>query len=143
LVRKALQCGDFAFFGGDDQLAAFVVRDSVALQEAVERAPAFDAEPRLKRAGGVVEPCMDNLGIARRHARADQRLPFDDRHALAGARQRIAAGQADGASADYQGVEITHETTSSLTRRWKSLSEACQRACDARDRLIELKLGLT
>ncbi len=76
------------------------------VQEAVEAPPALDAEPRLERAGRIVQPTVDHLGIARGYPLAEGCLPLQhgDGPALAG--QGMRGGQTHCAGAHDDGVEI-------------------------------------
>ena len=55
----------------DDELAAAPMADAARLAIGIEQAPAGDAEPRLQRAGRVVEAGVDDLAVARADAVAD------------------------------------------------------------------------
>ena len=78
----------------------------MGLEEGIEPPPALDAAPRLERAGGVVKPGVDYLGIARGNALADAGflLEHDDR--AAALRQRVRASQPHGAGANHDGIEV-------------------------------------
>jgi hypothetical protein len=106
LVEDRVEAGDLVLAGRHHQLAAFAVGDLPWVEEGVERAPPLDAEPGLQRPGRIVEPAVDDLGVARGNALADVASfssTSDDQPAL---RQRPAAGQAHGACAHHGRVEI-------------------------------------
>ncbi len=78
----------------------------MAGEEVIEPPAAVDAEAGLQRSGGIVEPGVDDLGVARRHALADAGFPFQDNHRFPALSQRIGDRQADGAGAYDRGVKV-------------------------------------
>lgn len=123
LLGQAFERFDLAVLGGDDELAAFVVGDSVRVEERIERAPAGDAEARLQRSGGIMQPGVDDFGIARGDAGADARVSFQHDNGSAAPRERIAARQADCACPYDRHVKVAH-----VGRRTAALAPALNRS---------------
>ena len=92
--------------GRDQQLAAAIVGDAVRVEERVQHAPPGDAQPRLERAGRVVEPGVDDLGVARRHALADRPCLLEHRDRQAALDQGVATREPHGTGADHDRVEL-------------------------------------
>ncbi len=106
LATDRLEPLDLGVLGRHHQLAALAVGDVVGVQEGVEGASAGDAETGLERSGGIVEPAVHDLGIARGDALPDGPLLLQHNNGQASPGQGVAAGQAHGARADHAGVEI-------------------------------------
>ena len=106
LVEDGLKARHLVRLGGHDQLAALGVVDLVQVEEGIHQSPPDRAETRLQRAGRIVEPAVDHLGIARRDALADVALLFQHRHDQAAPGEGVAAGQAHGPRPNNDGVEI-------------------------------------
>ncbi|MNQ92181.1 hypothetical protein D3C85_1075980 [compost metagenome] len=93
LPEDGLDALDLGLFGRHDQLAALPVVDLVAAQKVIEGAAPLDAELRLQRAGRIIEPAVDDLGVSRGHALADMGFLLQHQNRQAAFRQRPPAGQ--------------------------------------------------
>ena len=97
---------------GDDHLAAALDRHVVALAERVQVAGALDAEPRLQRAGRVVDAGVDDARVVAGLVRADALLALDDVHAQVGVAQQRLAGDGEpedpGADDDEVAGRVAH-----------------------------------
>jgi hypothetical protein len=68
----------------DDELAASRVRDVVCGAEGVEQVAPLDAEPRLQRAGWIVEAGVDDAAVVRAGGPADFAVAFEQADRRAG-----------------------------------------------------------
>ncbi len=93
---------ELGLVGGDDQLAAFVMRHAVRGAKFVQHAPAAHAVARAQRAGRVVHAAMDDLAVARGDAGADGIGRFRHHHLVALARHCARHRQADHAGSNHQ-----------------------------------------
>ena len=103
---SASSCGISSLVVRDDQLAAARVRHAVRGAELVEQPPAFDAEPRLQRAGRIVDAGVDHAAVVRAGVQARARVPLEDADRLAARRERPRGGQAGHAGADDRDVNL-------------------------------------
>jgi hypothetical protein len=103
---ELIQALELRAVGRDDHLAAALERDRPAFAVLIHLACAFDAEPRLQRAGHVVDARVDHARVVARLVGADLALALE--HADAGlrvARKQLAGhGEADDAAADDREV---------------------------------------
>jgi hypothetical protein len=84
----------------DDQLAGAHVRDAVAGAERVHQVAPFHAQPRLERAGRIVEPRVDHSAVVGAGVHPRARMPLEHAHRHAGGRDRARRGQACDTPAD-------------------------------------------
>ena len=105
----SLQLGNLACMGRDDQLAAAPVRDPVLVAVGVEALAPLDAGARLERPLRVVDPGVDDLGIARAGVGADRFLGLEDHHLAAGPGQRPRHREPDHAGPDHDAFDLVHE----------------------------------
>jgi hypothetical protein len=96
------------FRGGDDQLAASLVRQTALLQVAIEQLTARDTDAGLQGAGRIIDPGMDDLGIARRGLGADALGSLGDDDLASGQRQLAGNREADDAGPDHQTIDVAH-----------------------------------
>ncbi len=82
-------------------------RDPVRLGEAFDLALALPAQPRLERAGGVVQAGVEDPAVVARLVRRQLRLLLDDGQTEAGpsAEQLMRGGEADDPAADHRDVQ--------------------------------------
>ena len=85
-----------------DELAAPLVRDAVLRRELLQRGPPFAAEPRLSRAGRVVEARVNDAAVVPGLVRRQLALLLDDGERQAGLAQEelVGGGEPDDAAAD-------------------------------------------
>src|SRR4026208_63908 len=94
--------------GCDDQLAAAPVRPSAIGAIGVQTLPTLQASARLERAPWVVDPCVDDLRIARTRMRADGVLCLEYHDLTPGRRQGSRHCEAYNSCADYDRVNAIH-----------------------------------
>ena len=87
-LKKILNGGVLIRIGGDDEFAAAPMRYPPLGAILVERATAFDAEPRFHASGLVVEASVDHLAVARGDALADAGFGFENENLEAARGQR-------------------------------------------------------
>ena len=109
-VRRAaafqrFERADLLLGGRHDELAAPVVGDLVRRAERVQPLGPLDAQLRLQRPGGIVDPGVDDAAVvgAGLHARAG--MAFGDRHGQPGVRQFGGSREAGDTAADDEGVD--------------------------------------
>lgn len=83
------------FIRGHDQFATAPVRHAARLAKFIKHPAARHAVLCLQRAGVVVDPCMDYLGIARACLLAKGSVFFEDQWLAPGQRQCAGDGKAD------------------------------------------------
>jgi hypothetical protein len=93
---------DFTRVGGNDELAAFAVRDAVRGAEIVEHAPSARAVVRAPRPGRIIKTRVDDLAVARGDAGADAGGRLRNHHVMAGDGRRACDRQPDHARSDHQ-----------------------------------------
>ncbi len=71
LAGDGVEASEIGVFRRHHQLAAAVEGHVMSGEKEIEQAASLHAQPRPQRTGGIVEPAVDDLGIARRHALAD------------------------------------------------------------------------
>ena len=101
---------ELALVQRDDDLAAALDGDAALLAVGVQARGALDAQPRLQRAGLVVDAGVDDAGVVAGLPGAHLAGGVDDGHAQPGtAREQLArAGQADDARPDDGEVVALH-----------------------------------
>jgi hypothetical protein len=94
---------------GDDQLPRALEVDAVVLAVAIEAAGSLDTEPRLQRAGRVVDAGVDDATGATCLVGADVILGLQhaDPRARPSAQQLPRDGEADDAAPDHGGIALT------------------------------------
>src|SRR5262249_22638676 len=105
---QRLELSDLGGIVRDDQLAALRVRHLVALAELVEQMTSFDAEPRLQRAGGIVDAGVDDAAVVGAGVLSPPRMALEDADRNAARRDRTRRGQAGDAGADDGNVDAGH-----------------------------------
>ena len=116
---ELVEAGQLGLVERDDQLAAALGGDRVALAERVQLARAADAQLRLQRAGRVVDAGVDDAGVAAGLVAADLVLLVEhhDRGARVAAGELARGGQADDAGADDRDVAARRRVTQRAVRR--------------------------
>ena len=84
-LEERLEPRQLGLRGGDDHLADRVDADPVLRAELLHQPGALDAEPRLVRAGLVVDPRVDDAAVVPGLVRGQPRLLLEDHQAKAGA----------------------------------------------------------
>src|SRR5205823_7604384 len=103
-LKQRFESGDFAAIGGDNELAALFVRHVVRAAELVEERPSFDTEPRLQRAGGIVDARVNDAAVVRAGFETRTRMFLEDADRQVAFRDRQRRGEARDAAADYSNV---------------------------------------
>src|SRR5271169_1013345 len=111
LDMDGLDLGEFRLVGGDNELAAFAMRDAVRRAEVVEHSPAAHAVQRPQRTGRIIKAAMDHLAVARGDAIGDAAGCFGNRHVVAGKRGSARDRKADDSCADYQNLHRASAVT--------------------------------
>ncbi len=103
---QVLEQWELAFLGRDDQLADVAILDALAVAVLPQRAPAFDAELGLERAGLVVDARMDDAAVVAGLMRGKQLLFLeqDELEVRMAQEQLPRRRQADDAAADDRDV---------------------------------------
>src|SRR5204863_8143941 len=104
--------------GGDDEFSASFAGDVVARAELVEQPAAFDAQPRLQRAGRVVQPCVNHAAVVRARLDSRARMPFEHTDRAAQLRARERGGESRHARADYGDVDALHDVILATEPLW-------------------------
>jgi hypothetical protein len=86
---------------GDHELAAHLVGQVVLAAERDGLRAPRDGQPRLQPTGGVVEPGVDDVGVAPRLVGGEARLALDHGHRAPRAGRGVGGGEADDAAADH------------------------------------------
>ena len=94
--------------GGDDQLAAILMRDAPFGAIGIELPPSLDAEPRHQAVGGVVNPGVYHLGIARGGLGSDPLRGVQDDHFPTRHGERARHRQTDDTGADNDAIHFLH-----------------------------------
>lgn len=71
LVVQAAEVADLVLARRENELARVLEADTVVLAARVEEVATTDAEGRLERVGRVIQPAVNDLGVARRRLLAD------------------------------------------------------------------------
>src|SRR5205814_186838 len=105
-LPEALQAWQLLLFDGHDQLAALLVGNALLFAVRIRLQAALGTQPRLERAGRVVDASVDHPRVVTGLVLTGGRLLFEDRDPLAGpAHQQLTSGrQADDAAAHHHDV---------------------------------------
>jgi hypothetical protein len=100
--EELVQTRNLRLVGGDDDLAAAIVRNAVLVAVGVERAASIHAELRLQGSGGVVDAGMDDAAVVTRLVGGDASFLLEDCDADPGiAAERLARhGQSEDPGSD-------------------------------------------
>ena len=102
---------ELGFVARDDDFADAAVVDVVLGAIPVERLAACDAQARLQRAGGIVDPRVDDFGVARARVRAEVLLGLEQDDFAPAHRELAGDGKADDAGADHRAIDLfCHES---------------------------------
>ena len=104
---QLLQAGKFALMGGDNHLAADLMRNAVLAAEGDHGGGAGDAQLRLQRAGAVIEAGVDNAAVVAALVGGEAGFLFQDGEAQGGeaARDFQGGSESDDSTADNDEVE--------------------------------------
>src|SRR6516165_6609274 len=102
LREQRFDLGQLVLVGGDDQLAALVVRNSMRGAEVIEHASAAHAVLGARGVGRIIDAGVNDLAVARRHSVADSAGRLGDDHIVACERRRTGDRKSDNARADDQ-----------------------------------------
>ena len=100
LRPDGLDLGQLGVVGGDDQLAAFLVRHVVPGAEFVQHAPAAHAVVSARAVGRIIQAAVNHLAVARRHAVGDAARCFGNDHVVAAQRCLARDREPDDTGAD-------------------------------------------
>ena len=124
-VLEGAQRRQFDFAGGDDELAAAFMADAVPRQVVVEALAAAATEPRLQAVRRVVDPGVDDFGIARTDLAAEGGVGLDDDHLATGPGQAAGDRQADDPGADDDTLDpFSHVRPKPVSKPSRSLSRS-------------------
>jgi hypothetical protein len=90
----------------DDELSTSVVLDAVRLTKLVQHPRAFDAQPRLERAGGIVNARVNHLTVVSARAHAWAWFTLENADAVTALRYRAGCGKPDDTGADHRDVYV-------------------------------------
>ena len=107
-----LQLVELRGVGRDDQLSAAPVRHVALGAVAVEALSTLHTGARLERVLRVVDPGVDDLGIARARVLADRVLCLEDHDISSGGREGARDSEAHHPGADNDCVNAVHEGSS-------------------------------
>src|SRR5437773_471058 len=105
---ERLEIGDVMLVAGDDELAAARVRNAVPSAELVQQVAALDAEPRLERAGRIVDAGMNHTAVVCARVQTSARMSFDDARGIALGGDSPGRGKAGHAGSDNRYIDAFH-----------------------------------
>ena len=112
-----VQRGKFLLARSDNQLAAAPIGNASPFAEIVEKLASFNAELRLQRSIGIIEPGMDHAAVACGSNCAELVFALEDQHVVARERQRARDCQPNYACPHNDRADFVHSLILNPRRR--------------------------